>query len=158
MLSKFFCYACVFFCIPALACVFFLSKAHQFTSKNTSLANVCPLPRISSGFLFVKCASRQARVSLSSISGQSDCPLIYCIIAELHFQMPSFRCFTCHFTCYFPHHFTCHFIRHFIRHFSRHFSMAFSVHLSVWFSVYFLTVLFNRFCLLHSYCSIMLHK
>ena len=25
--------------------------------------------------LFVKCASRQARVSLSSISGQSDCPL-----------------------------------------------------------------------------------
>ena len=58
------------------------------------LANVCPLSQISSGFLFVKCASRQPRVSLSSITGQSNCPLIYCIIAELHFQMPSFRYFS----------------------------------------------------------------
>ena len=93
MLSKFFCYACVFFCIPALACVFFCPKPTNSLQKNTSFTNVCPLLRISSGFLFVKCASRQARVSLSSISGQSNCPLIYCIIAELHFQMPSFRHF-----------------------------------------------------------------
>ena len=65
------------------------------------LANVCPLLRISSGFLFVKCASRQARVSLSSITWQSDCPLIYCIIAELHFQMPSFRYSFRYFIRYF---------------------------------------------------------
>ena len=100
MLSKFFCYACVFFCIPALACVFF-SKAHQFTSKKTqALQTYVNYP----GFYpdsFVKCASRQARVSLSSIVRQSDCPLIYCIIAELHFQMPSFRYSFRYFIRYF---------------------------------------------------------
>ena len=72
MLSKFFCYACVFFCIPALACVFFLSKAHQFTSKKHKLYKRLFL---TPDFI---------RFSLSSISRQYDCPLSPSISPKSH--------------------------------------------------------------------------
>ena len=60
---------CLFLQSRLSMCLFFCPKPTNSLQKNTSFTNVCPLLRISSGFLFVKCASRQARVSLSSIPG-----------------------------------------------------------------------------------------
>lgn len=48
-------------------------------------------------FSLCQVRASHGRVFLFSITWQSDCPLIYCIIAELHFQMPSFSYFIRHF-------------------------------------------------------------
>ena len=51
-----------------LSMCLFLSKAHQFTSKKHKLYKRLSLTPDYIRSLFVKCASRQARVSLSSIT------------------------------------------------------------------------------------------